>query len=197
MSLIETRTLDRCPRDDDGVRAPHLFLVIQAARPTASASRHALVDVDEVAIGRGDAQTWRRTVERGVRRLAIEVPDEWMSTRHVEIRVRIASVHIADVGSKNGTFVNGQAITTSVLADGDVIEVGRTAFYFAASLPAPSGAPPDLDAEDLRGPAGLQTLLPDLARRFSEVVAVAASAAPILVLTRIAWKRIQGIDLRS
>ncbi len=182
MSLVRTRTLDRGPREPAVPRVPHLFLLLEAARPTAGSQRHALVDVDEVELGRGPARAHRRTVERGVRRLRIDVPDEWMSSVHVRIRVRVASVLLADAGSKNGTLVNGRAVAGAELADGDLVEAGRTLFHFAAALPAPPGAAPDLASSDLRGPPGLQTLIPELAQRFGELAAVASSRAPILIL---------------
>jgi hypothetical protein len=179
---MRTRTLDRGPREPAVPRVPHLFLLLEAARPIAGSQRHALADVDEVELGRGDARAWRRTVERGVRRLRIDVPDEWMSTVHVRIRVRVASILVSDAGSKYGTLVNGRAVAGAELADGDVIEAGRTLCCFAAGLPTPPGTAPDLASDDLRGPPGLQTLIPELARRFGELAAVAPSRAPVLVL---------------
>jgi len=37
---------------------------------------------------------------------------------------------IRDLGSTNGTFVNGERITSQRLADGDSINVGRTALTY-------------------------------------------------------------------
>ena len=39
---------------------------------------------------------------------------------------------IRDLGSTNGTFVNGERITSQRLADGDLVNVGRTALTFHA-----------------------------------------------------------------
>ena len=38
--------------------------------------------------------------------------------------------HIKDLGSTNGTLVNGEAVTESVLSDGDKIEIGEHLFRF-------------------------------------------------------------------
>ena len=178
----KTRTLERSPRRDSVTSAPYLFLVIQAAHPTSGSSRHALVDLDEIVIGRGPSRRWRRSVERGTRRLRSDVPDDWMSTTHVHLRVRAASVLVSDAGSKNGTLVNGQPITGAELAEGDVIQAGRTLFCFRAGLVTHPGMAADTGSETLPGPPGLQTLLPDLERRFRELATIAPSTAPILVL---------------
>jgi pSer/pThr/pTyr-binding forkhead associated (FHA) protein len=39
---------------------------------------------------------------------------------------------IRDLGSTNGTFVNGERITSQHLADGDRVNVGRTTLVYRA-----------------------------------------------------------------
>ncbi|MHB8274493.1 MAG: FhaA domain-containing protein [Dermatophilaceae bacterium] len=60
--------------------------------------------------------------------------DPGISRRHTEIRVTSDGPHlvasIRDLGSTNGTFVNGERITSQHLADGDRISVGRTALTY-------------------------------------------------------------------
>ena len=60
--------------------------------------------------------------------------DPGISRRHTEIRVTSDGPHlvasIRDLGSTNGTFVNGERITSQRLADGDRINVGRTALTY-------------------------------------------------------------------
>ena len=62
--------------------------------------------------------------------------DPGISRQHTEIRVTSDGPHlvtsIRDLGSTNGTFVNGDRITRQRLADGDRINVGRTALTFHA-----------------------------------------------------------------
>jgi transcriptional regulator with PAS, ATPase and Fis domain len=46
------------------------------------------------------------------------------SRRHAVVRRGPEGVSITDVGSKNGTFVNGRRVAEAALADGDVVRVG-------------------------------------------------------------------------
>jgi hypothetical protein len=62
--------------------------------------------------------------------------DPGISRQHTEIRVTSDGPHlvtnIRDLGSTNGTFVNGERITSLRLADGDRVNVGRTVLIFRA-----------------------------------------------------------------
>ena len=62
--------------------------------------------------------------------------DPGISRQHTEIRVTSDGPHlvasIRDLGSTNGTFVNGERITSQRLADGDRVTVGRTALTYRA-----------------------------------------------------------------
>jgi len=48
-----------------------------------------------------------------------------ISNRHAEIRCGADGFEIADVGSRNGTFVNNQRVTRSPIKPGDRIQLGR------------------------------------------------------------------------
>jgi pSer/pThr/pTyr-binding forkhead associated (FHA) protein len=55
----------------------------------------------------------------------IELPDKSVSRRHAEIRVEGDQLSIRDLGSTNGTRLNGQLITAwRTLRDGDEIQLG-------------------------------------------------------------------------
>jgi Protein of unknown function (DUF3662)/FHA domain len=62
--------------------------------------------------------------------------DPGISRQHTEIRVTSDGPHlvtnIRDLGSTNGTFVNGERITSQRLTDGDRVNVGRTVLIFRA-----------------------------------------------------------------
>ena len=63
-----------------------------------------------------------------------EIPlgsDEYASSRHARFEPRLGGVWVEDVGSTNGTFVNGIRLTRERrLAAGDVVRVGSTDLRF-------------------------------------------------------------------
>ncbi len=66
----------------------------------------------------------------------IVVDDPGVSRRHSEIRVTTDGPHlvtsIRDLNSTNGTFINGERITSQRLEDGDRVTIGRTSATFRA-----------------------------------------------------------------
>lgn len=73
------------------------------------------VDSSPVTLGRGGQNT---------------VPldgDEFASARHAVVEARADGIWVEDLGSTNGTFVNGARVTSArLLAPGDVIRIGHT-----------------------------------------------------------------------
>ena len=68
---------------------------------------------------------------------------EQVSREHAEFEISSASVQVRDLGSRNGTLVNGKALTTEAckLKDRDLVQVGP--LTFAVSITdAPTPAPP-------------------------------------------------------
>ena len=66
------------------------------------------------------------------------VPDQGMSRDHFALEAGVAAVILRDLGSTNGTFVNGSRIERHVLHEGDQIRAGDSAFGVRLSLKAPS-----------------------------------------------------------
>ena len=60
----------------------------------------------------------------------IVVGDPNVSRRHAEIRRMGRGFSLVDLGSTNGTEVNGQRVTETSLMNGDVIGVGTTRITF-------------------------------------------------------------------
>lgn len=54
------------------------------------------------------------------------VIDDGVSRKHARLLIQANRIVIEDLGSRNGTFVNGQKISSHELHDGDKIEVGST-----------------------------------------------------------------------
>jgi diguanylate cyclase (GGDEF)-like protein len=60
----------------------------------------------------------------------IRLEDDSVSRAHCQIVPRADGVVIVDQQSTNGTYVNGTAVNTRILRDGDRIQVGRSIFKF-------------------------------------------------------------------
>jgi DNA-binding NtrC family response regulator len=166
--------------------APQLVLAMECARPRAGSARWSLADADEIVLGRGEARGATRSIEGRTRRLEITVPDARMSGRHGVLSPHGGGFVFEDSGARNGSFVNGVRVVRAVLADGDVLQLGRSLFVFRAALPTPAGAPDDVDARDLASlPPALRTMLPALAEGFDRLARVARDGGnrlPVLLL---------------
>ena len=58
------------------------------------------------------------------------LPDTGVSRKHIEVNWDGQNAMLADLGSTNGTTVNGTPVQTWQLADGDVIRVGHSSLIF-------------------------------------------------------------------
>jgi serine/threonine-protein kinase len=84
------------------------------------------------------------------RRAHFQLPekDEYFSRIHFMVEVNPPLCRLTDMGSKNGTYVNGQRVSSIDLKDGDVIQAGTSVLRLAmepeneAGLPRDKPAPP-------------------------------------------------------
>ncbi len=60
----------------------------------------------------------------------VTISDKGASRRHAQIREKDGSYILTDLGSTNGTRLNGQTIQTRELSDGDRITIGSTVIEF-------------------------------------------------------------------
>ena len=67
----------------------------------------------------------------------IPVFDPTISRRHAEVSCDAGGVQVRDLGSSNGTFLNGQKIDSARLAPGDVVTFGKVAFRLKETAPTP------------------------------------------------------------
>jgi pSer/pThr/pTyr-binding forkhead associated (FHA) protein len=96
-----------------------------------SAGRMIAIKRNRLLIGRAD--------ECDVRPLSDEV-----SRRHCAVVVGPAEVWVEDLGSRNGTFVNGVRITEKTrVSDGDMIRVGALELKVSCNEPATKGGTED------------------------------------------------------
>ena len=102
-------------------------------QPTARELGH-LVVLKSPALEEGDVYALDSSplsVGRGANNDVSISGDEYASARHARFEPRRDGVWIEDVGSTNGTFVNGVRLTSPRrLASGDVIRLGETDLRF-------------------------------------------------------------------
>jgi DNA-binding NtrC family response regulator len=180
LRLSQTARKDRENGQRAEPRLPHLFVVLEATRPTAPGSRHALASIDEVTVSRGAERASSREIASGVRRLHLAVPDRWMSRPHVRLVRRGERCELQDLGSTNGVTVNGSLTTGAELRDGDVIGVGHTFLVYRSALATPRDEPDDLVVESAPGdrPASLD---PALRARFAELTRIAQTTVSVVI----------------
>lgn len=81
---------------------------------------------------------------------ALRTDEPTMSARHAEIVDSDSGIRLRDLGSLNGTQVNGHRVFDTMLVAGDRIEIGATTIVVQAANTAPEPAPGEEDdtAED-------------------------------------------------
>lgn len=62
----------------------------------------------------------------------IQVPEDGVSRQHAQVVFGNDGYHLKDLGSQNGSNVNGQRVTDHVLVDGDIVQIGTQKFLFRA-----------------------------------------------------------------
>ena len=132
-----------------------------------------------------DAPNEKRVKLEGVVRIGKEngceaqLDDAHVSRRHAEVRITTDGVLVRDLGSRNGTHVNGVAVKEALLRPGAVITVGRTDILFDDGKTARA---PKHDA----GSVGVDEITPGV-RRFGDAVAAAPSMHEVFdLLARLA-----------
>lgn len=73
---------------------------------------------------------------------AFEIPEASVSSHHAEIVLRGDEVLIRDLGSTNGTFINGEKITEAVLKPGQTLRFGTVEMRLDTGEALPAGAKP-------------------------------------------------------
>ncbi len=89
--------------------------------------------VDKTTVGRVEDNT-------------LQIPEPSVSSHHCEILLRGSEVVIKDLNSTNGTFINGEKITESVLQPGQTLRLGQIEMRLeteagSAPVPIPAAAP--------------------------------------------------------
>ncbi|MBI4616110.1 MAG: FHA domain-containing protein [Planctomycetes bacterium] len=120
----------------------------------------------------------------------IAIPDLSISGRHCRLEVRATGVELVDLGSKNGSRVNGVPVANRVLADGDRIRIGDTVFRFEEGRTGPRAkvvqdVPATIGPETYSVPAGKKA---DTDRILRTHTASDADANDVLMAWRILYE---------
>jgi DNA-binding NtrC family response regulator len=162
------------------VRRDFLFVILDCDRPMRGASRYALDGVDEVEIGRSVGPSARPETTG---KLSVGLPSPFVSRPHARIRRTRDGWELTDLGSRNGSTVNGQRVTGAVLLrDGDLFECGRTILTIRRRLESHVGDARVVEATTTPQGRGLVTLLPTLDRKHSALERIARSRLSVLLL---------------
>jgi hypothetical protein len=78
---------------------------------------------------RHELTTGRNVIGRGTE-ADIRLPDTGVSRKHVDVVLEGGTATVEDLGSTNGTLVNGRRINRQPLSDGDVIRIGHSVLVY-------------------------------------------------------------------
>jgi adenylate cyclase len=83
----------------------------------------------------------------------IPIYDPTISRQHAQLSAEDGGVRVTDLGSSNGTFLNGGRVTEALAAVNDVVTFGKVAFYVRAAV-RPATKPKEPAAFAASKPAG-------------------------------------------
>src|SRR5260221_8816114 len=87
--------------------------------------------VDKTTVGRVEDNTF-------------QIAEPSVSSHHCEILLRGAEVVVKDIGSTNGSYINGEKVTESVLKPGQILRLGQIEMRLETdSAPGPAKKPVD------------------------------------------------------
>jgi adenylate cyclase len=117
-----------------------------------------------------------------------QVLDRIVSKEHCHIDLIDGRYVLKDLGSLNGTFVNGERVSDRVLRTGDEIMLGSTRILFEGEEPASSGAGsiPPSGARDSERAGAAADPLPEPRKRVSSNVTMAPGMVESHIRTKLA-----------
>ncbi|HSO31332.1 MAG TPA: FHA domain-containing protein, partial [Labilithrix sp.] len=165
------------PRPDT---SPVLYVVLEGERALAGGLRASLAGVKEVRIGRGAARTWSLD---GAGIATLEVPDPRMSSRHARLVFEEDGWLLEDLGSTNGSFLQGTRVESAAIDQLSVVTLGATCLLVHPDEEVPASTQPFVDAVTLKArPRGIATLVPVVEQQMPRLVRIAMAKLPMLLL---------------
>ena len=106
-----------------------------------------------------DLITDRTTVGR-VEDNAFQIPDGSVSSHHAEILLQGQDIVVKDLNSTNGSYINGEKITESVLKPGQILRFGQVELKIDDGQPLPAPAPAPVPPASGAAPASAPAPVP-------------------------------------
>jgi pSer/pThr/pTyr-binding forkhead associated (FHA) protein len=97
-----------------------------------------LVILSEGMTGRSHELTVEKTTVGRVEDNSFPIVDPSVSSHHCEILLRGSDVVVRDLNSTNGSFIEGEQITESVLKPGQILRLGQIQLRLETGAPAPA-----------------------------------------------------------
>jgi len=73
---------------------------------------------------------------------SLQISDDSVSSHHAELALEHGAYHLHDLGSTNGTFINGEPVTDAILKDGDQLRIGKVDTIYTEDVAKSSSQPP-------------------------------------------------------
>ncbi len=94
-------------------RAQNAYLIVISAKSAATIGRMLKLDKSEVVLGRSAEASF-------------QIEDDGISRKHCKVHLGSnGHFQVVDLGSTNGTFLNGIRVSVATLQDGDKIQIGQ------------------------------------------------------------------------
>ena len=138
--VADEKSVEAPPPPELPVEQPAQTMIYRASEPpvapTPEPEPEPAREVVTLSVaGRQHAVTTPKVVLGRSREADIRISDVNSSRQHAELRQQGTAYWIVDLGSLNGTLVNGKRVDRQRLRDGDRITLGSTEIVFGRSLP--------------------------------------------------------------
>jgi hypothetical protein len=126
--IVRTASRDLRLPQESFILAPSAAAGVRASRPGPATGRLVVVKSADLQDGEGfELNSAQLTIGRGNQNDIPIATDEYASARHARFEPRQDGVWVQDLGSTNGTFLNGTRLDRPRrLANGDIVRVGET-----------------------------------------------------------------------
>jgi FHA domain-containing protein len=130
--IVRTASRDLRLPQESFILAPSAQPGVQPARSSGVSGRLVVVKSPDLVEGRDfEIDSAQLTIGRGGQNDIAIRSDEYASARHARFEPRQDGVWVQDLGSTNGTYLNGARLDRPRrLSEGDVVRVGETDLRF-------------------------------------------------------------------